>query len=137
MGGPAVREGEVVAGASGEWVLTKHIGSGSFAVVWLAEGASGERRGEVVAVKVICTDKLSSKLQQSLESEVSILKRISHRNIVALQEVIEVRPVSVGARKPFKGYPGSFGYRQWQLGFTTSSSHKPEAAVCQHCLCAK
>lgn len=72
----------------GDYVLEKHIGSGSFAVVW-----KGRHRatGEAVAVKEIRLDKLNRKLRQSLESEVSILQRIAHPNIVTLQQAIEVR----------------------------------------------
>lgn len=70
------------------WVLQQKIGSGSFAVVWKAVHA--ETRS-VVAVKEISTDRLNKKLKQSLESEVSILKQIRHRNIVRLEDVVEVR----------------------------------------------
>ena len=71
----------------GEWALTQNIGAGSFAVVWKARHAV---TGRVVAIKEISTDKLNRKLRQSLETEVSILKQITHRNIVQLFEVIEV-----------------------------------------------
>ena len=81
-----VQAGEVVQG----WVLDYNIGSGSFATVWKAHRLDQEQE-QVVAIKVIATDKLSAKLKQSLESEVSILKRISHNNVVKLYEVLEVR----------------------------------------------
>ena len=71
----------------GEWLLTQNIGAGSFAVVWKARHAVS---GQIVAIKEISTDKLNKKLRQSLETEVSILKQITHRNIVQLLEVIEV-----------------------------------------------
>ena len=76
----------------GNWVLEKHIGSGSFAVVWKARHC---RTGEVMAIKEISLDKLNRKLKQSLESEVSILRRITHQNVVKLHDVIEVRTVHV------------------------------------------
>ena len=69
------------------WVLQQKIGSGSFAVVWKAVHAE---TGSAVAVKEISTDRLNKKLKQSLESEVSILKQIRHRNIVHLEDVVEV-----------------------------------------------
>ena len=72
----------------GDWVLGSKIGAGSFAVVWRAKHAL---TGQLVAIKEISTDKLNKKLKQSLESEVSILKQITHKNIVQLLEVIEVR----------------------------------------------
>ena len=72
----------------GRWVLAAHIGSGSFAVVWRARHAE---TGAEAAVKEINLDRLNAKLRQSLESEVSILKRIRHANIVRLLEVVEVR----------------------------------------------
>jgi serine/threonine-protein kinase ULK/ATG1 len=72
----------------GSWRLDRQpIGSGSFAIVWRARHAEN---GQEAAVKEINLSKLNSKLRQSLESEVSILKRIQHENIVQLHEVIEV-----------------------------------------------
>lgn len=71
----------------GEWVLQQRIGSGSFAVVWKA---SHKMTGRIAAIKEISTDRLNKKLKQSLESEVSILKQIRHKNIVHLEDVIEV-----------------------------------------------
>uniref|UniRef100_A0A7S1SKK1 Protein kinase domain-containing protein n=1 Tax=Tetraselmis chuii TaxID=63592 RepID=A0A7S1SKK1_9CHLO len=70
----------------GEWALGHRIGSGSFAVVWKAvHGGSGE----VAAVKEIWTEKLNAKLRESLESEMSILTRTEHPNIVRLLEIIK------------------------------------------------
>jgi serine/threonine protein kinase len=72
----------------GKWALSAQIGSGSFAVVWRARHVES---GQEAAVKEINLSKLNAKLRQSLESEVSILKRINHDNIVKLHEVLEVR----------------------------------------------
>ncbi|PSC74948.1 Kinase superfamily isoform 4 isoform A [Micractinium conductrix] len=72
--------------AVGQWLLSTHIGAGSFAVVWKARHAA---TGAEAAVKEINLAKLNAKLRQSLESEVSILKRIRHGNIVQLLEVVE------------------------------------------------
>ena len=78
----------------GDYALLQQIGSGSFADVWKAQHTVTR---DVVAIKEIATDKLNRKLLQSLDSEVSILRRISHRNIVKLHTVIEVgtRPKSI------------------------------------------
>lgn len=73
----------------GAWVLEQKIGRGSFAVVWKARHRS---TGQVVAIKEIATDKLNQKLKQSLECEISILKRVEHRNIVRLYDTHEVNP---------------------------------------------
>lgn len=72
----------------GDWEISTHIGSGSFAIVWKARH---RLTGQEAAIKEIALDKLNAKLRQSLESEVSILKRITHENIVKLLEVFEVR----------------------------------------------
>ena len=72
----------------GPWALEAAIGQGSFAVVWRARHV---HTGAAAAVKEIALTKLNAKLRQSLESEVSILTRISHPNIVELHQVIEVR----------------------------------------------
>ncbi|KAI7842712.1 hypothetical protein COHA_003643 [Chlorella ohadii] len=70
----------------GAWALGSHIGAGSFAIVWRARHV---HTGQEAAVKEIALSKLNAKLRQSLESEVAILKRIRHENIVQLLEVIE------------------------------------------------
>jgi serine/threonine-protein kinase ULK/ATG1 len=77
----------------GDWELSSVVGSGSFAVVWKAYHVSevdektGDRR--VAAVKEINRNKLSPKLVQSLEGEIYALRRINHRNIVRLYDVLE------------------------------------------------
>ena len=83
-------EGPSASGrTAGDYTLLQKIGSGSFADVWKAQHRV---TGDVVAIKEIATDRLNRRLRQSLESEVSILRRISHRNIVQLYTVVEVRP---------------------------------------------
>ena len=71
----------------GDYTLGVQLGRGSFAVVW-----QGQHRvsGATVAVKEINTNLLNAKLKQSLECEISILKRVEHRNIVRLKETLEV-----------------------------------------------
>ncbi len=69
------------------WDLQQKAGSGSFAIVWKA---MHKETGKVVAIKEISTDRLNKQLKQSLESEVSILKQIRHKNIVHLEDVVEV-----------------------------------------------
>ena len=70
----------------GDWDVGPMLGQGSFAVVWKAAHRSS---GKPAAIKEINLSRLNARLRQSLESEVSILKRISHRNIVQLYEVLE------------------------------------------------
>lgn len=70
----------------GEWDIGAQLGRGAFAVVWKAQH---RQTTQEAAVKEIDVEKLNSRLRQSLESEVSILKRVSHNNIVKLYQVIE------------------------------------------------
>jgi len=80
----------------GKWVLSSQLGRGSFAVVWKGQNCE---TGATVAVKEIITSQLNAKLKQSLECEISILKKVVHRNIVRLQETLEVR-LRLLARSP-------------------------------------
>ncbi|GJN08335.1 hypothetical protein PR202_ga26244 [Eleusine coracana subsp. coracana] len=67
------------AGAGGGWVgeyeLLRRIGSGAYSQVWLGRHVVQDTE---VAVKEIAMERLSSKLRESLLSEVDILRRISH-----------------------------------------------------------
>uniref|UniRef100_A0A0E0KBS4 Protein kinase domain-containing protein n=1 Tax=Oryza punctata TaxID=4537 RepID=A0A0E0KBS4_ORYPU len=69
----------------GEYVLVRQIGSGAYARVWLGKHRT---RGTEVALKEIAVERLSSKLRESLLSEVDILRRIRHPNVIALHESI-------------------------------------------------
>lgn len=71
----------------GDYLAGKQIGSGSFSVVWHARHRV---HGTEVAIKEIATGKLNKKLQESLISEIHILKRINHPNIIRLNDIIEV-----------------------------------------------
>lgn len=70
----------------GNWVLLEQIGSGSFAVVWKARHVDS---GMEAAVKEINIDKLNKKLQESLASEISVLHRTQHPNVIALLDVLK------------------------------------------------
>lgn len=72
----------------GEYVMGRQIGSGSFSVVWHARHRV---LGTEVAIKEIVTGRLNKKLQESLMSEIVILKQINHPNIIRLHDIIEVR----------------------------------------------
>jgi serine/threonine-protein kinase ULK/ATG1 len=75
------------SGARSEYQRLERIGRGSFATVYRAVHLASNRE---VAIKDISQEKLTHKLQENLESEISILKNHSHRNIVKLY-AIEVR----------------------------------------------
>ena len=47
---------------------------------------------EPVAIKAVIRSKLTTKLLENLESEISILKRITHRNIVELKDCLVSPP---------------------------------------------
>ncbi|KAH0720850.1 hypothetical protein KY290_005839 [Solanum tuberosum] len=69
-----------------DYVVEKQIGAGSFSTVWLARHRVN---GTEVAIKEIVTARLNSKLKESLKSEIVILQRISHPNIIHLHDMIE------------------------------------------------
>ncbi|KAG8647679.1 serine/threonine-protein kinase ATG1c isoform X2 [Manihot esculenta] len=71
----------------GDYLVGRQIGSGSFSVVWHARHRV---HGTEVAIKEIATSRLNKKLQDSLMSEIFILKRINHPNIICLHDIIEV-----------------------------------------------
>ena len=72
----------------GQWEVEKQIGRGSFAVVWRARHATSRVK---VAIKEIKLEKLNRKLRESLESEISVMQRSRHVNIIKLHEIIKVR----------------------------------------------
>lgn len=80
--GWAPGRGRVVA----DYILGPKIGSGSFAVVWRARH---RQHGLEVAVKEIDESQLNSKIRDGLLKEISILRQVSHPNIVRLHEAIQ------------------------------------------------
>ncbi|TYH91208.1 hypothetical protein ES332_A13G101200v1 [Gossypium tomentosum] len=71
----------------GNYLVGRKIGSGSFSIVWHARHRV---HGTEVAIKEIVTGRLNKKLQDSLMSEIFILKRINHPNIIRLHDIVEV-----------------------------------------------
>ena len=77
---------KVVAG----YGLHQRLGSGSFATVYKGLKVSPDTPGaDTVAIKAITrnSEKLTKKVLQNLEIEISILQTYRHRNIVCLQDV--------------------------------------------------
>ncbi|XP_059647115.1 serine/threonine-protein kinase ATG1c-like isoform X2 [Cornus florida] len=70
----------------GDYLVGRQIGCGSFSVVWHARH---KVHGTEVAIKEIATGRLNNKLQESLMSEIVILKKINHNNIIHLHDIIE------------------------------------------------
>ncbi|KAI3694476.1 hypothetical protein L1987_77441 [Smallanthus sonchifolius] len=70
----------------GDYVVGKQLGSGSFSVVWHARH---KVHGTEVAIKEILTGKLNKKLEESLMSEIDILRNINHPNIIRLHDMIK------------------------------------------------
>lgn len=75
----------------GDYLVGRQIGSGSFSVVWHAKHRV---HGTEVAIKEIATGRLNTKIQESLKSEICILRRINHPNIIRLHDIIEVSDFS-------------------------------------------
>jgi len=70
----------------GEYVLDREIGKGSFAQVYRAHYQHPPY--QLVAVKSVTRSKLSAKLLENLEGEISILKSMRHTNIVDLRDCL-------------------------------------------------
>ncbi|GAA5961702.1 hypothetical protein JCM21900_000638 [Sporobolomyces salmonicolor] len=70
----------------GPYLIGEEIGRGSFATVY--QGERYDTRA-LVAIKSVIRSKLTTKLLENLESEISILKRITHRNIVELKDCLK------------------------------------------------
>lgn len=70
----------------GEYLVGKQIGTGSYSTVWHARHRV---HGTEVAIKEIATARLNSKLKESLMSEIVILQKINHPNIIHLHDMIQ------------------------------------------------
>lgn len=64
----------------GPYVILSVLGTGSFATVYKAVHESS---GTIVAVKAIVLAKLDRKALESLENEISVLRKLDHPNIGA------------------------------------------------------
>ncbi|OZJ02513.1 hypothetical protein BZG36_04253 [Bifiguratus adelaidae] len=71
----------------GDYVIGHKIGQGSFATVYVAHLKND--RSQQAAVKSVVRSKLTNRLVQNLESEISILKSIHHDHIVGLMDCIK------------------------------------------------
>ncbi|KAI9309221.1 kinase-like domain-containing protein [Cunninghamella echinulata] len=67
----------------GHYLIKEKIGQGSFATVYKAQHKD---TGQLVAIKSVLRSKLTKKLLENLESEITILKAIRHDHIVGLSE---------------------------------------------------
>ncbi|KAK9708573.1 Serine/threonine-protein kinase, variant 3 [Basidiobolus ranarum] len=72
--------------AVGPYEIAQEIGRGSFATVYKGKH---KETGALVAIKSVLRSKLTRKLLESLESEISILKGIHHPNIVGLVDCVK------------------------------------------------
>ncbi|KAJ7050177.1 kinase-like protein [Mycena amicta] len=67
------------------YIIGSHIGKGSFATVYKGYHEEDNR---TVAIKTVLRSKLSPKLFENLQSEIQILKSLSHRHITKLIEIV-------------------------------------------------
>ena len=68
-----------------QFILGKKLGNGAFATVRLATHIKTK---EIVAIKIFDKQKLREKDKIQLEREINILKRVKHKNIVNLYNVV-------------------------------------------------
>jgi len=80
------RESATVEIAVGDFIRKNEIGKGSFATVYLA---SHRKRKSFAAIKSVVVGKLTGKLRDNLNSEISILRKLQHPHIVALFECVD------------------------------------------------
>jgi serine/threonine-protein kinase ULK/ATG1 len=88
MAPPGQSKVKVVAG----YALQQRLGSGSFAVVYKGvrlPQSNSPSMAETVAIKAIArtSDKITKKVLQNLEIEISILRTYRHHNIVCMHDV--------------------------------------------------
>ncbi|KAH7297997.1 hypothetical protein KP509_25G022500 [Ceratopteris richardii] len=69
-----------------DYEIVERIGSGAFAVVWKATHKSN---GALFAVKQFFTDRLNPQLRRRIHTEIDVLSRFTHPNIVRLFDVLE------------------------------------------------
>ncbi|GFN75605.1 serine/threonine-protein kinase 33 [Plakobranchus ocellatus] len=69
-----------------EYKYGQILGEGSFGKVYRAQHV---QTGEVVAIKEIVKEKAGSSGLKQLDKEVSIFKKVDHKNIIKLKEVLE------------------------------------------------
>ncbi|KAL5520781.1 ATG1 [Sanghuangporus sanghuang] len=67
------------------YVITSELGKGSFAIVYRGYN---EKTKEQIAIKTVSRSGLSSKLFENLQSEIDILKSLSHRHITKLMDIV-------------------------------------------------
>ena len=96
-------DGDGVKKVGERYVAEEQIGSGSFSVVWRGKAIA---TGQSVAIKEIRVEKLSGKLQDSLQSEIAILQRIRHGNIIQLIDIVKVSSLLTAIEQPVKSCSG-------------------------------
>ncbi|CAD6573780.1 MAG: Serine/threonine-protein kinase, partial [Tremellales sp. Tagirdzhanova-0007] len=86
----------------GNYLVGVEIGRGSFATVY--KGYRSKTR-DPIAIKAVSRQKLTTKLLENLESEINILKVISHRNIVSLEDCFNLLLQPATAIEVADGHP--------------------------------
>lgn len=84
----SLRESTVI----GDYLLRSKLGDGAYSTVWRAEHRF---RGETVALKQVHLSKLSRKLRNCLDCEISFLSSVIHPNIIRLLDVFQVGYLSI------------------------------------------
>ena len=88
---PPSTAGELEAGPLGKYKRTEKIGEGTYGIVYKAQVLRGPEKGSFVAMKLIRLETEDEGVPSTAIREISILRELSHVNIIKLTDVLHVQ----------------------------------------------